>query len=564
MNETMDDPDLRSDETILVRTPGIYVKSIPFEGILTNKRIFLIDRAKKLLPPKEILLATIKDVDPGENAIRDQTITLSVIAKTGEVRQMILTFSRQAGGNRIKERNDWVRFLRERTSSSFEQAIRRVVPGRESTAKAEEGPAPRIEVVNSPVQQSSRPALQSSGKKEVENIQPLKRITGANGSHEPIPITKRESAPPAEPVMEEHELPAFGLFCSRCGNRLMEGSVFCNRCGYQVARQATVAESASLTKAGLTDTRPPGSVREDLQYDQTPGEPEMRIAADPIREAIERDDRGLHIPSSPAATGVPKKPPRATFFSRIFGKREKSLPLPKKSQPAGGALPPRKVPDSGRGSRFRPGRRTILAVTAILVLVVVVVLGVMFVLPMVSSGSGFFSGTSSSPATSSSGSSSPTINPTIAPSGTFVPVETTPATIPAAGVYVHINYLGSWQGTYGMPSDPQKTVDSGDRLYEVLNATGTVQASVTKRDSSTRHDLTLEIYKDGKLLTSGATSAAFGSVTLSVDVKTGIVQPPKISAGTTPAAATPSLAGTTVPTTSKTNGPAVNTTTAAH
>ena len=53
----MGDPELRSDETILIRSNGILVKSIPFEGILTNKRIFLVDRAKNLLPPKEISLA---------------------------------------------------------------------------------------------------------------------------------------------------------------------------------------------------------------------------------------------------------------------------------------------------------------------------------------------------------------------------------------------------------------------------------------------------------------------------------------------------------------------------
>ncbi|MDD3136579.1 MAG: hypothetical protein PHF64_08785, partial [Methanoregula sp.] len=74
-----DDPALRSDEIVLVRTQGVYVKSIPFEGILTDRRIILVDRAKNLLPPKEIPLSTIIDVQPGENAIRDQILTLSVV-----------------------------------------------------------------------------------------------------------------------------------------------------------------------------------------------------------------------------------------------------------------------------------------------------------------------------------------------------------------------------------------------------------------------------------------------------------------------------------------------------
>ena len=125
----MGDPELRSDESVLLRTQGIFVKSIPFEGILTNKRIILIDRATNLLPQKEIPLVTLKDFQAGENAIRDQIITLYVLAKTGETRQMILTFSRQTGGTRIKERDDWMRVLKENTSSSFEQVIRKVIPG---------------------------------------------------------------------------------------------------------------------------------------------------------------------------------------------------------------------------------------------------------------------------------------------------------------------------------------------------------------------------------------------------------------------------------------------------
>ncbi len=72
----MGDPELRSDESVILRTEGIFVKSIPFEGILTNKRIILVDRVKNLLPQKEIPLVTIKDVEVGENAIRDQIISL--------------------------------------------------------------------------------------------------------------------------------------------------------------------------------------------------------------------------------------------------------------------------------------------------------------------------------------------------------------------------------------------------------------------------------------------------------------------------------------------------------
>ena len=95
----MGDPEFRSGEKILLRTQGIFVKSIPFEEILTNKRIFLVDRVKNLLPPKEILLETLKKVESGENTIRDQTLTLSIEANPRRnPADDPLTFSRRAGG----------------------------------------------------------------------------------------------------------------------------------------------------------------------------------------------------------------------------------------------------------------------------------------------------------------------------------------------------------------------------------------------------------------------------------------------------------------------------------
>jgi len=229
----MGDPELRSDETILLRTPGIFVKSIAFEGYLTNKRIILIDRIKNLLPQKEIPLVTIKDIEPGENAIRDQIITLTILAKSGETRQIILTFSRQTGGNRIRERNEWVRLLKENTSSSIDQVIRRMIPGAGPVAKKPE-PAvpPRIEVITPPVSKKVPPAAKPPIKKVVESVPPAKKIIES----------RPESTPPlAIKEVSSSSAPGFGTYCSRCGNRVPEGSGFCNRCGSQIVVPGSIA-----------------------------------------------------------------------------------------------------------------------------------------------------------------------------------------------------------------------------------------------------------------------------------------------------------------------------------
>jgi len=120
-----------------------------------------------------------------------------------------------------------------------------------------------------------------------------------------------------------------------------------------------------------------------------------------------------------------------------------------------------------------------------------------------------------------------TPTPTPTPSVTIsFPQTTTAPAVPTTGVYVRISYIGGWKGTYGMPAALQTVDKSGDRFYEIENAKGPVQATFEKLDGSTRHELVVEIYKNGQLLTSGKTSDAFGKVTVSADATTGVAQTP--------------------------------------
>lgn len=98
-------------------------------------------------------------------------------------------------------------------------------------------------------------------------------------------------------------------------------------------------------------------------------------------------------------------------------------------------------------------------------------------------------------------------------------IKVTPVpTVPAEGVYVHITYLGGWQGTYGMPTALQAVTSSGDRYYPVVNATGTVQASFTKLDDSLKQTLVVEILNNSRILTSGNATGANGNVRISANV----------------------------------------------
>ena len=81
----MDDPELFADEHILLRSQDIFINSIPFEGILTNKRIILTDRTTILLPRREIPLLSLGNTEAAEDAIGDPILRL--ILQAGPARQ---------------------------------------------------------------------------------------------------------------------------------------------------------------------------------------------------------------------------------------------------------------------------------------------------------------------------------------------------------------------------------------------------------------------------------------------------------------------------------------------
>jgi len=207
----MADPELQDDEQVLIRTPNVHVKSFSFEAILTNKRVILVDRLKNILPPKEIPLATIQSIEPWENEIREIIITLGVITKTGGTRQMVLTFSRRGGENRIKERDAWIHQIRARLTPSFEPVIRKVIPGDQSTPAGQNKVTPHISAtVRSPVP-PARPAGFSP---------PVKKIV-----KNPLEFWQA-------PALEPEKI--FGTYCNRCGKKIPDGSNFCNMCGTRI------------------------------------------------------------------------------------------------------------------------------------------------------------------------------------------------------------------------------------------------------------------------------------------------------------------------------------------
>ncbi|MDD1685604.1 zinc ribbon domain-containing protein [Methanoregula sp.] len=459
----MGDPDLNNGEQVLIRTPGILVKAIPFEGILTGSRMILVDRLKKIIPTREIPLSAIQYVESGENAVQDPILTISVEASPGEARQMVLTFSRQAGGNRARIRDEWVRIILAGIASRRTQA-----------ATPQRVPVKRVVETGTPMRSPVSPA------------------------------------PAPAPAARQPEIPPSGasVFCSRCGNRVPVGSVFCNRCGTPIvspvqAQQQPPAPRQQYTPAPAAEPvfDAPPSIR--IPPVQAPPAPA------PVQPVVEKVE---HVPvSRPVSVAQPvQKPVKKGFFSRIFssgGKKAAAKPSMPPIQPA----PERKT---RRG--LMPGKKALMAGVIVIILIIVIAAGALVVYPMLSSG--VLAGSSSSSGTSSSGSSSTSGTLTNTGVASITVKETTAPTVPVSGVWVMVDYIGSYDGTYGMSSDIQSVKDSGSRLYEVVNASGLIKVSLTKQDSSTKHELVVSIYKDGALLKSDSTSASYGKVSISTDV----------------------------------------------
>ena len=531
----MDDPELHGDEQVLIRTQGVHVKSISFEAILTNKRIILVDRVKNILPPKEIPLATIQSMASGENAIRDLVITLGIITKTGGTRQMVLTFSREGGGNRIKERDEWVRQIRAHLTPSFEQVIRKVIPGMEIASTEQNNILPlTYETVGSPATLSRPTGFSPAEKKIVESL----------------PESRQPPVPAPSPASEG----LLGTYCTRCGSKVPEGSGFCNTCGTRIifpgeTPEAPVLASAPSTPVStapkerpldldiqsiepLIEKSPINIPRDPLR--SVPPVPEVTPPESPTPAATETPV----TPEQPSATAVPSAAPpvKKRFMPRLFSPKDlPPTPLVPSSMPT--AVPPRpKKPANKKKILLAAGVIVIILIAVVAVVVILPKMGLLGNIPHGSNGSA--TATTTTPSSSSA-------------STTVVTATETPVTIPQTGVYLYVNYIGGWKGTYG-PSDNQLTeTNSGERVRPVENATGgdatgTVTASFQKLDGS-KHAITVSIYKDGRVLTSSNTTAPYGKVTLSVDTTTGVVQQPVVSgnSGTITAATTVPATNTT-------------------
>lgn len=545
-------PNLYSDESIVLNAQNVKVKSVSFEAVLTTRRLILVDSKKHLIAPQEILLATLKEIETGENAIRDPTITLSIITNTGATRQMILTFSKLSGGDRHRECDEWVKALKQNMASAGQHPI---MPGH--AAPDEAYPSGTGEPGHVSVEAANIPATPSSLKKKIEIARPA-------------PIKKIVDAPPTMPKpVETSSLPT-GSFCNKCGSRVPPDSAFCNKCGTPVVSEADMeariaAASAPAPASSIPQVQvqtPPaygtGDKKdrpiedvihsiEPLIEDSVPSTTPYPLVAKQVYQPAQHPASVPEQPAAPApeAPAEPSATPGVAWpvLGSAGGPVENQVSIPSvpesapAAEPAAPAAPP--VPPMPPA----PGRSKTFLMIGVAVLVLIIIAAVfIFANPL---------GGEKPATTTIVPTAVPTTIATKAPSTptmTYVPTATIPAAaepaatpagttssaggqleIPAQNVWVHIIYDGEYTGTYGIAGSVSSVSDKGEKLVQVATSDGIVVASVQKVDGSS-DKLTVEVYKDGKLMQQQSTVAPKGIVEIQADLKPAATPTPTATA----------------------------------
>ncbi|MFA5415773.1 MAG: hypothetical protein WC295_09770 [Methanoregula sp.] len=118
-------------------------------------------------------------------------------------------------------------------------------------------------------------------------------------------------------------------------------------------------------------------------------------------------------------------------------------------------------------------------------------------------------------------------NTDITPAPTQSPTPSQPViVIPENGIWVHVNSNSTFVGSYGNPGSLQLVSGSGNEFYRIQNPDSLVQATFQKQEYS-GDPLTINIYRNGTLITHRTITAPRGTIDIIIDAKTG--NPPALS-----------------------------------
>jgi len=453
----MDLPALQQGEQWRVKSPGVYVKSVPYHAFLTDRRLILKSPNDPLMPDRDLALDRIEGVEPYLNGAGEPVLAIQARTGRGESRKLVLTFAGKPGNrSRVGEMEEWIRNIP-------------VVPSPPGTGPASSPRKSSPRAGYDPAKLVFSPGLHDpeygGATFPKERANPAARENYRGDSAPRFPVRDREvPAAAAGALSPPGSLPEdLPFFCTTCGNRGRPGSRFCDRCGAAVIPPD------------------PAAILMPLRNRDFPVREEPVFSPPPVR---------LFRPS----------PPPPCY-------REESGPLRDPGTAAG-------IARGRKNPAHRPWSRRATAI-ATLCLVAAVVAGLAFLL-MPEESSGILFGAASLAGGNFSffpAAGNASVTPAADRAG-ITSIGNAVASLPSTGVYVKVTYTGSWSGSYGMQDAMQAVSDKGDKIFPVEDAADLVTAIIRKGDS-TKGKLTVELYRDGKMIATGHTTDPGGEVVVS-------------------------------------------------
>jgi hypothetical protein len=502
---------LDSGETIILTTPGVSFNAVLYDMMLTTRRLILVDSAYTRFEPQMIPLTTILSVTAGKVASGEPVITLTLTdtGSTGNVQQMNLIFSQQPGEQRKRERDEWLRNLMGHIISARDQTLSADIPP--SPAGQEPGirPAgaiprpiemalPRKLIIETPPDQEEPVILPDQPELSVvpeEEPELAATITPSAPAVEELPFIPKEepespdAVTPVAPAVEEATAIADET----------SGSFHLFTVAAWAVRGSVVAPEE---KIGSRETAPPAAPAGEKRPFVPEEEPGSAILLAPA--PVEEPTAFLQEEPHPSDTALPPPP-----FARAAG------------QPPAKEAPPR-VPQSPSPPPQKPrsGRHTVIAVTALIIIILVMAGGMFLLSHYVPSTNEEFPapGVTLVPAippvipipTIQLVIPTPTIQPTPAPPGIIIPQD---------GVWVRVTYNGTFVGWVGNPGFLKNVRGSIDQFYKILKSTSLVEASFQKQDNS-GETLAVEVYRNGEMIERRTVRAPMGEIAFIINPKT--------------------------------------------
>lgn len=115
----MGTPYFNRDESIIQTAHKVKFDAAVSDVMLTSERLIFIDAGYAQFRPQTISLTTVETVIPGEDAYGNPIVTISLASSTpgGPTQTKDIVFSQKTSGERMQERNDWVKNLKEQIKS---------------------------------------------------------------------------------------------------------------------------------------------------------------------------------------------------------------------------------------------------------------------------------------------------------------------------------------------------------------------------------------------------------------------------------------------------------------